>query len=125
MKKLGIGGYRLCPVCKSKLKKNGLSKNKVQRWYCKKCHKSFVLNKKIKQTSSWKTNISLFIKYLLNTQTIKALGFTRTKFERMVCKCRDLPIPELVDIKTFTKVMYLDAIYFLSTNISNEKLNKY
>ena len=39
MEKKTRNGNRYCPICKHKLCKNGRSKLKTQRWYCKKCHK--------------------------------------------------------------------------------------
>lgn len=105
-------GLRICPICGSILKKNGHSKNNKQRWYCKKCKKSLSPNKKLIEINNWKKNVRMFIKYLLNTSPLEFYKLNRMQFYRLSKQLRNFKLTPLCDCWSYSKVIYLDAIYF-------------
>jgi len=107
-----------CPICKSNaVKKFGKTAAQKQRYFCKKCLKSFtwiIRKNKAKQEEVW---FKWWIKEGLSLrQIIRISGHGKKKLKRIKNEWLKQPMPELYRDYAKAKYLIFDGTYFKRTN---------
>ena len=110
MKKKVKNGNRYCPICGHHLQQKGKYKNKTShRWYCPKCHKYTIINKKQKKKKKYILWLFKYFEYLTHSKKMSEYGYHRSTFWRntKMFKDKNIFIPET---KERHLVIYLDGL---------------
>jgi hypothetical protein len=86
-------GFRYCPTCKTKLKKDGKTASNVQRWYCGMCAKSAT---KPRPDLSRGFVFERFVSWLFGKASQNELSGASRTFRDQTAWCWNVPIPRVL-----------------------------